>query len=641
MVFYHFGVPGIAGGFVGVDIFFVLSGFLIGGILWAELSETGRVSLTRFYLRRFKRLAPAFFTMAFLVAAASYLLLLPFEFREFGKTLIAATVYLSNVQFFRDSGYFDTGAEEKVLLHTWSLAVEEQFYVFLPLVLLLFRFSRKTLLTALVGMFALSLAACIWLTPTNPTATFYLFPFRAWELLAGVLLAIWGQSAGTRWAIHPGLSWLGLALVGYGLVFTTQAGFPGYQVAIPVLGTVLVLLNGHDPNPVNRVLSARMPVFVGLISYSLYLWHWPVAVLSTYARGAYAGWWETALWMVLSLLLSVLSWRYVELPVRRSWRLGFPATLGAVAALSVVALGLGGLFYKTGGMPARFPPDLRRHIDASAGFLQDWSRCSTPDDGPFAGVELCRIGPEGDTEVLFWGDSHLRAYMEGIALAAMESGTPGLLIWHAGCPPLFGVQKRESAATPAQDADCARDNETIRRALPMLPHLRAITLVGRWAYYADGAGTGRDAHNRITLLPDTGDQPARFTMALHRTVSELAGSAPAVMVLRQTPEIPWYDSRTTARALAHGREEAVADTFQAPLDTVNQRAASSDPVLQTLAAEGKITVLDPRARLCGADSCSVLQDGLVYYFDNNHLNNDGARALRDLFLPALTVGAGE
>lgn len=628
VVLYHFGVPGLRGGFVGVDVFFVLSGFLIGGILWRELEETGRLSLGRFYQRRFKRLAPAFFTVAFVSFAAAYLWLLPFEFREFGKSLIAATVYLSNVQFFREAGYFDIGADEKLLLHTWSLAVEEQFYVFLPLVMLFLARSQRALIGLLTAGFVLSLFACVALTPSSPTATFFLFPFRAWELLAGVLLAIWGQRKGSDWRLHPAFSWIGMALILGGLIFTRAgAGFPGWQVIPTVLGTVLVLANGQDQNPVNALLRTRSAVFVGLISYSLYLWHWPVAVLSLYVRGSYAGVAEVAGWIALSAGLAVLSWRFVERPTRHSDWLTLPRTLGAVAAASVVALALGAWAFKTNGLPDRYPAEVRTHIAASGDFLQDWSRCSTATEGPFEGVETCAVGPEGPPEVLFWGDSHLRALMDGIAAVAHDTEVPGLVVWHAGCPPLFDISKRESAATPAQDADCFADTTALRQALPAMG-LRDVVLVGRWAYYAEGAGTGRDAENRITLLPE-GDQAARFEAALAKTVTELSESA-EVHILRQVPEVPQYDSRQTARDLAHGRAAGVSETFTTDLAEVEARQASSDGAVLSSGA----SILDPRPYFC-TDDCSVMQDGQSLYFDNNHLTNAGAYHLAPIFLPVL------
>ena len=408
VVLYHFDVPGLSGGFIGVDVFFVISGFLIGGLLWAEVTETGRVALSRFYLRRFRRLAPAFFVMILLVSVAAWVWFLPFELREFGKSLVAATVYLSNVQFFREAGYFDIGADEKLLLHTWSLAVEEQFYVFLPIFMLLLARIRSMLVPLLAGMTAVSLIACIWLTPSNPTATFFLFPFRAWELLTGVLLAIWGQSKHSRWAFHPMLSWVGLALILWGVVMI-KAGtsFPGWQVMIPVLGTLLLLANGLNENPVNNVLRSAPMVFVGLISYSLYLWHWPVAVLSKYIRESYGSSFETLGWIGLSVILAVLSWRFVERPTRHAKALTLQVVLPSVAAASVVTLAIGGALYKLNGVPSRFPAEIRTHIQASGDFLQDWSRCKTAQSGPLAGVETCAIGPEGAPQVLFWGDSLL------------------------------------------------------------------------------------------------------------------------------------------------------------------------------------------------------------------------------------------
>lgn len=271
VVLYHFGLPGIAGGFVGVDVFFVISGFLIGGILWDDIRETGRIRLARFYLRRIRRLAPAYFAMAGVTLVLGWLILLPFEFREFGKSLIAATVYLSNIHFHRQAGYFDGLSEEKPLLHTWSLAVEEQFYIVLPFLMLALLRWRASVPVILGGIAVLSLVACIWLTRSMPQATFYLFPFRAWELLAGVLLAIAGREGGWRYALHPALSWGGLALILGSVLFIRAEDFPGWQALGPVLGTVLILLNGREANLVNRVLAHPGPVFIGLISYSLYL----------------------------------------------------------------------------------------------------------------------------------------------------------------------------------------------------------------------------------------------------------------------------------------------------------------------------------------------------------------------------------
>ncbi|MDZ7709997.1 MAG: acyltransferase family protein [Roseovarius sp.] len=476
VVFYHAGLFSggplwMGGGFAGVDIFFVISGFLIGGILWRDIRETGRIRLARFYLRRVRRLAPAYFAMVAAALVAGWLILLPFEFREFGKSLIAATVYLSNIHFHREAGYFDGASEEKPLLHTWSLAVEEQFYIVLPFLMLALLRWRASVPVTLGAVAVVSLAACLWLTQAMPSAAFYLFPFRAWELLAGVLLAIAGQERGWRFAVHPSLSWAGLGLIAASVTLIRPEGFPGWQALGPVLGTLFILANGRDANPVNRTLSHPGTVFVGLISYSLYLWHWPVLVLSSYWRGGYGGALEGAAWLALAALLATLSWRYVERPVRRM-RGGARLLVTGTVLASGALLALGAVLWRGEGLPARFAPELRTHIAASGDFNQDWSRCTWPDSGPLKGVETCPIGPDGPPEVLIWGDSHLRAMKEGLEAAAWAAERPALIVWHAGCPPLFGVTKAENAATPAQDAACTAATRVMREGIAKIEGLQ-------------------------------------------------------------------------------------------------------------------------------------------------------------------------
>lgn len=641
MVLYHFGVPGLSGGFVGVDVFFVISGFLIGGLLWSELRETGRIALGRFYMRRIRRLAPAFFAMAIASSVVAWLVLLPFEFREFGKSLIAATLWLSNVQFWREAGYFDVAAESKPLLHTWSLSVEEQFYVFLPLALLALRFVRSWTIPSLVLIWLASAWACVAMTPTHPEATFFLFPFRAWELLTGVLLAIALRERPL--ALWSGLSWIGIALVLVSVAMVRSTGFPGWQAMLPVAGTAFILANSGQVNVANRLLAMRGPVFVGLISYSLYLWHWPVLILSRYWRDGYASALEAAGWLGLTTVLAILSWALIERPLRKAYWIGTNSFLFGTVTAGLLVVTFGGLAFVRDGMAGRFAPDVRVHIAASQDFLQDWSRCDTAASGPLAGIETCAIGPEGAPEVLIWGDSHLRALMDGLALAANEAGTPGLIIWRGGCPPLFGIAKDESASTPAQNAACLTENERLAVAFGQLDSVKRVLLVARWAYYAEGAGFGRDQSNIVTLSPATGsglvadNQSGLFALALEKTVAALIDDFGEVFILRQVPEVPEYDSRTVARALAHGRTDParIVSSFFANSDALAARVLRAEAPLYPMVADGRITRIDPWPRLC-PERCSVMLEGQPVYFDNNHLTNAGALALRDLFRPFLT-----
>ncbi|MBT8408027.1 MAG: acyltransferase [Alphaproteobacteria bacterium] len=645
VMLYHFGVPGFSGGFVGVDVFFVISGFLIGGILWRELQANGRIALGRFYLRRFRRLAPAFFTMIAVVTLVAWVVLLPFEFREYGKILIAATVYLSNVQFWRDAGYFDAASDEKLLLHTWSLAVEEQFYIFLPLFLVLLARFRRSLVGLLGLIAAASFLACIALTARMPEATFFLFPFRMWELLAGVLLAIWGQAGQRDFRGHASLSWLGLLLIlGAVTLIDADDAFPGALAAVPVLGTVLMVANGRNGSAVNVVLAAPVPVFVGLISYSLYLWHWPVAVLSKYLGGSYASGWEIAGWIGLSFVLAYLSWALVERPVRRSLRLPGAVILGGTVMGSAACLGAGALFYLKDGLPGRFGPAAQPHIAASADFLQDWSRCYVPDRGPLMGIEVCPIGPEGDPALLIWGDSHVRAVKEGLELAAFEADRPGMIIWMAGCPPLFDLRKSETAATPSQNVACAQQNLQVKQALRSLRSVEDILLVGRWSYYATGTGVGLDAENEILVTRiegavDGGVSQAEIVgEAVAATVAHLNRHVSRVAVLRQPPEIAMYDSRIAAREFAHrglpfAQEPRTQDHIT--YHDLRQRAVLADAPFQALEAVGQVLWIDSWAPMCAAGTCRALVDGEGFYFDNNHLTNTAARRMRHLFHPIL------
>lgn len=637
VVFYHFATPGFDGGFVGVDVFFVLSGFFIGRLLWVEAVETGKINYFRFLFRRVRRLAPAYFLMILVVSVVAYKVLLPYEYRFFGKELISSTVYMSNIMYFREEGYFDIGADSKILLHTWSLAVEEQFYIFLPLVMLVLAKRTQSLFWVVSALLGISLIFCILVTRTSPTATFFLFPFRAWELLTGVVLAIYRQKHAVSWRVHPILSWAGIALI-VGSIVLMPAGdyFPGALALFPVLGTALLIMNGKDPNLVNRALSHPVPVFFGLISYSLYLWHWPVMTLSKYVSDGDQSVLERGALIGLSILLAWASWRYVETPFRRG---DFSAKIllsGTVVA-SAFTLGTGGLIYLDDGAPGRFPTHIRKHVDATADFLQDFSRCTVPDSGDWAGIEICPIGPDGPPRILIWGDSHVPAFKEGLEMAAWEADVPALVIWRAGCPPLLGIAKEEDTATPAQNLACAAANHQIAKAASGLASAQTLLLIGRWAYYTDGTGVGRDSHINVNIFPTEdspvkGDsQPEIMANAWTHSMETLFVNFKNVFVLRQVPEISHYSARDIARKMVHGHLESADGLTEVPRAEAEQRSAAADQIFQSL--KHSAVILDPWPLFCDPEHCTTLHEGNSDYFDNNHITNTAARRARHVFEP--------
>lgn len=361
VVAYHAGIGAVGGGFVGVDIFFVISGYLITSIVLQEASE-GRFSLIDFYERRVRRLLPALVAMLAATFSLASLLALPSELDQLGRTMLATLFFSSNVYFWEHSDYFDAPAENQLLLHTWSLAIEEQFYLVVPLVIAaLARRSRSSLQVTFVGGTMLSLALCIWLTPLAPSASFYLLPTRAWELLLGALVAIGLFPKLTLPIVREAAATIGLLMIGAAVVLIDSDNFPGAKTLVPTVGTALIIGAGlSGPTLVSKLLSLRPLVFVGLISYSLYLWHWPVMVFQrTDAWLVADGTRAAAATITVSLLLAVLSWRFVEQPFRSRSRLPRPrlfrmAAIGGagIACAAFAAVG-------TGGLPHRLSPQAR------------------------------------------------------------------------------------------------------------------------------------------------------------------------------------------------------------------------------------------------------------------------------------------
>src|SRR5207248_6169363 len=286
VVLFHYRAPGFQGGFVGVDVFFVMSGYLITGLVQSEM-QCGTFSLAQFYERRVRRIFPGLFAMLAVVSIAAYVLLFPADLVRYAQSLFATALFGANFEFWREAGYFDTFANQKPLLHLWSIAVEEQFYLLFPALLILLRHAAPRLRIAAVGfVFIASFALGAWGVGAAPVATFYLLPARAWELMLGALLALGAVPAFRTRMASETLAALGLVLIGASMfAFTPATPFPGPAALLPCAGAALVI-HAADPQRtfVGRALGVRPLVFIGLISYSLYLWHWPVFVFATYVH---------------------------------------------------------------------------------------------------------------------------------------------------------------------------------------------------------------------------------------------------------------------------------------------------------------------------------------------------------------------
>jgi len=638
ILLFHVGVDGFGGGYVGVDIFFVISGFLITTIIVREI-DAGSFSVARFYERRVRRILPALVVLIVATLAAGCLLLAPAQLEELAKSALATSVFASNVFFFTGTGYFDGPSEAKPLLHTWSLAVEEQFYILFPWLLLLIA-KRWRLAPPVLGLALLSLVACVVMTRLDASAAFFLFPFRAWELLTGAILALGVlpqlESAGRRNAVAiAGLS-LVLASV---FVLEPSTPFPGYAALLPTAGTAMVIHAGSGgDSAVARALGVRPLVFVGLVSYSLYLWHWPIVVYAKQYLINEPTDLQAALIVVASLLLATLSWRYVEGPFRDRARFGPRPRLFAGAALvSVLLISAAAALVSSGGLPGRQVDTAFGEVVAADPGWQHWKNCEELGEENERNPELCRIG-EGNVapSFLLWGDSHALALASAVNLSALHTGAAGLMAVRTGCPPLLSVDR------PGRES-CARFNEAVLSRLEREPDIVTVVLAARWTLAANGDRYGNEAGDAVTLVDlqapprSSGGNAAVFRAGVERTVAAIEASGRRVVLVGQVPEIGYDVPASSFAASLRGKD--VTAMIAPTVAEFEERSARVDDVLNDIRARHEVTVVEPAERLCRDGLCQVVADGVPLYRDDNHLSLRGCVLVAELFDPLLASAA--
>lgn len=623
VVFYHLGLGPVRGGFVGVDVFFVISGFLITAIIQREIRQ-GEFSYAGFYQRRVRRLFPALFVVLAATLATGLAVLLPSDLVVLGRTTAATVFFASNVYLWRHSGYFDGAAELNPLLHTWSLAVEEQFYIGLPVLLLVVnRYARRLVGPAVITVGLGSFVLCVALQPYRPTAVFYLAPFRAWELMAGAVLALGlVPQLAQRWHRET-LSAAGLGLLVYSIV-ATRAGpsFPGWAAALPVLGTAALIHAGTGDSVVRRALSWRPVVYVGLLSYSLYLWHWPLLVYARYLKGLEPlGGWRWAI-LAASLGLSALSLRFVETPFRRGRRLREPRRLFARAALATgvaTALGLG--LSWSGGWTARFDPAviaLDRERRPEIPFLT----CMRLRLDPARADDVCRVGsPDATPQVLIWGDSHALAWLPAFDGLLRDEGLAGLFAGQSACAPLVDVHNPSNAR-------CLAHNASVREILLEDERLRLVVLIASWPSYSWDRGKYRisDASGR------TGNSVV-FPEALQRTVAMIHGAGRSAWLIGPTPGAPLEAPLRMALARRSGRNDLSGVSTRA----FDRKRKDFQRAVALLPPELPLLFTDPGPWFCDAGRCRFESEGLPLYRDGGHLNLRGAAFLRPFLERELPV----
>ncbi len=619
VVAFHFETPAIFGGFVGVDIFFVISGYLITGIIAAEIGG-GRFSFARFYERRVRRLLPALYVMVALTAIPACRDLLSSERAEFFRSAVGVVTFTSNVVFWIQSGYFDHAAVEKPLLHTWSLAVEEQFYLVLPVVvwavLLLARGRRLALPATLALLAATSLALSVVLMRNGAsTSAFFLSPPRAWEFLLGSLVAVSGLPAPRPGLAQRSARGLSLLLMVIPILSLRPGpGFPGLNALSPCLGAALFLWSGVGVANASRSPLSPLAIaaFFGRISYSLYLWHWPLFAFARFAKpGLALDGTERAGLFALTVTISYLSWRFVEQPFRTRSIAPTPrAAFGFAAVASLLLLGgsatgliLGGSLSEADRAAQRF--DAYNAYDMKP--VYRYGSCFTTSDGRVADECLRLIA--GRTNVLLWGDSFAAQYYHGLAASLDPQAVNIMQASQPACMPTFSVEAQGIASCRGLAAAMS-DYFAAHR-----PDL--VVISADWLEYARPPrfeGMLRDLRQTIGRL--------------HRAGIPVVLLGPSVQFRTRLPSML---ARATLRGVTPDPAAFVLSDIFA-LDAAMQAALPS--------AEG-LSYISILAAVCEDRRCPLTIGDVPLSFDHAHLTAEGSVLVMGKVAPLLLPDASD
>ena len=626
VILFHAGFETFSGGFVGVDVFFVISGYLITTITLAEL-EQGKFSIVNFYERRARRILPALFLVMLVCIPFAWFWLLPSDMKDFSQSLVAVSVFASNILFWRESGYFDTAAELKPLLHTWSLAVEEQYYVLFPLFLMLFwRLGKRWILVTLGIVFVASLAVAQWAAYAKPAAAFYLLPTRGWELLIGAFAAIYLSKANLKEfgkSVSEIGGWLGVVLILFAVfAYSKATPFPGLYALVPTLGTVLIILFATQNTTVGRFVGNKAFVGVGLISYSAYLWHQPLFSFLKHSDFS-----ENSLsyitLIVVTLALAFLTWKFIESPFRKRNALGRSHIFVISIIFAIFFIGFGMYGHRTNGF------ENRDHMSAFKDLTYDNSKLGYKQ----CNNSLTNIEPKlnycmGSTDVpsaLVVGDSHADDKFYGI------EKNVGIFSWglvgNSSCPPLLDVEIKSADGT-----ECTERLSKLFSYINETPTVKVVVLSFAHMYpldkliAADHIQLRFDPNDSILIdihSPDSSKVDA-FYSGLRRTISFLKERNIKTVISLDIPELEFFPSDCLKNNLL----------CEFSKEQVLVRQAAHRAMAFKLASEfNGLLVFDPLTLFCGnnSDSCSILIEGRSLYRDSHHLTHYGSLKYGEFF----------
>ena len=614
VILFHAAVPGFAGGYVGVDVFFVISGYLITQVLMASPERGLGERLREFYVRRCRRILPALLAMLLVTVPVAWWLFLPGDLARFGTLLGATSVFAGNFVAWRTGGYFELQNPFNPLAHLWSLAVEEQFYIVFPLVLFASGQARSgRRLTLIAGCALASFALCVWASYTHPDASFFLAPTRAWELLLGSLVAL---GVGRSLSTHPLRDAVAgaalLALLACVIGYNGHLPYPGLYALVPCASAALLIAAGAGGGScVGRWLSTPALVFVGVISYSLYLWHLPILAFAEYYNISPLEPRHVGALLASIFVLAAATWRYLEAPIRGRNMLASDARfLASASAATLAVASMGVLFWQTGGLPAGLDVADAKLLGAQNDRLRaDAVACSRRTLRDVARGSLCTFGPSGATaDVLVWGDSHAIALLpayERIAAARNVRVHAAVL---SACRPLLGNDKLEREI-------CNGYNEAVVDAIAKIDPALVI-LNAYWAYSGAQLTALREGSAAFDIQA--------FEAALDETLKTI-GTRRKICVIGDVPTLKYR----MPSAYVMARKRGIDPNSIAVSSTEAQRQLGAVDAYFEQLGRRQLAFVDLKAPLCEGSTCALVDaDGQSLYRDDNHLSVAGAEFVR-------------
>lgn len=640
VILFHAGFSVFSGGFVGVDVFFVISGYLITSIIYTEIFQN-RFSIWRFYERRVRRILPALFVLMLIVSVPAFFLLPKEEVRTFSHSILAVLGFGSNFLFWLESGYFDISADLKPLLHTWSLAVEEQYYIFFPLILLfLVKRSIAVVYGCLFMLFGLSLLAAVIGNQVAPNAAFFLLPFRGFELLAGALVAVFLMQSKKIISLklqNISATLAFLLLVASIIFFDDQTPFPGVWTLIPVIATILLILCTDPRSWGVRLLSLRPISKIGLISYSAYLWHQPIFALARQIDGFQPKWFVMLGLSLLSLFVGWVSWRYVENIFRKKNILSYKYVLLILLAMASLLVFLAIMLPKIKPDFVSFTIDGQEILipEKFSGLQQNGRKCNFPS---FSDATVCRF--EGDMagsrehSLFLIGDSHAMVMSEVVANYKAQYNSFYDLSAD-GCGFLLDMDIQIDGKPGGCTAEYQQQRLSFIQGESGVK--KTAILMGRYPFYYHGTlynnGVGGLETGSYAIATQSGknledaDRKRMFLVNLEKTINSLAEIVDELVIVLPIYGNGWNPHKKVQSLYPHFKDIVELEkALSIPFNNVQNRGIEIRQKLYEMAIQDpKIRLIDPLSLFCNPNKnqCYSLLKGEFLYGDDDHLARKG------------------